>query len=70
MITTHSRMSDLETFCQEYAFTLREGMEEILMMFYEAAGPRDWIAFTLAGGAIQIYTSIMIPRTIAKENKH
>lgn len=38
MITTHSRMSDLETFCQEYAFTLREGMEEILMMFYEAAG--------------------------------
>ena len=38
MITTHSRMSDLETFCQEYAFTLREGMVEILMMFYDAAG--------------------------------
>ena len=35
-------------------------------MFYESAGNRDWLAFTLAGGAIQIYTSIMIPRTIAK----
>ena len=40
MITTNSRMSDLEAFCQENAFTLREGMEEILMMFYEAAGFR------------------------------
>lgn len=38
-------------------------------MFYEAAGTRDWLAFTLAGGVIQIYTSIMIPRTIAKDNK-
>lgn len=38
----------------------------VFFMFYEGAGPRDWIAFTLAGGAIQIYTSIMIPRTIAK----
>lgn len=35
-------------------------------MFYESAGNRDWLAFTLAGGAIQIYTSIMIPRTLAK----
>lgn len=42
----------------------------VFFMFYESAGPRDWIAFTLAGGAILIYTSIMIPRTIAKENKH
>lgn len=42
----------------------------VFFMFYERAGVRDWLAFTLAGGAIQIYTSIMIPRTIAKENKH
>ena len=37
-------------------------------MFYQV-GSRDWLAFTLAGGAIQIYTSIMIPRTIQKERK-
>lgn len=42
----------------------------VFFMFYERAGARDWIAFTLAGGAIQVYTSLMIPRTIAKENKH
>lgn len=42
----------------------------VFFMFYEGAGARDWLAFTLAGGAIQIYTSLMIPRTIAKENKH
>lgn len=39
----------------------------LFFMFYEGANARDWLAFTLAGGAIQIYTSIMIPRTIAKE---
>lgn len=38
----------------------------LFFMFYEGANARDWIAFTLAGGAIQIYTSFMIPRTIAK----
>ncbi|MDE7024707.1 MAG: hypothetical protein K2O88_02365 [Paramuribaculum sp.] len=36
-------------------------------MFWHGAGPTDWIAFTLAGAAIQIYTSIMIPRTRSKE---
>lgn len=36
-------------------------------MFWKGAGPTDWIAFTLAGAAIQIYTSIMIPRTRNKE---
>lgn len=36
-------------------------------MFWKGAGPTDWIAFTLAGAAIQIYTSIMIPRTRRKE---
>lgn len=30
---------------------------------------RNWLAFTLAGGAIQIYTSIMIPRAINKALK-
>lgn len=38
----------------------------VFFMFYESSSNRDWLAFTLAGGAIQIYTSIMIPRTIAK----
>lgn len=35
-------------------------------MFYEPRAARDWLAFTLAGGAIQVYTSIMIPRTMAR----
>lgn len=36
-------------------------------MFYNAGGTgrMDWIAFTLAGGAIQIYTSIMLPKALA-----
>ncbi|MBQ4344641.1 MAG: hypothetical protein IJC40_01895 [Muribaculaceae bacterium] len=38
-------------------------------LFYEGGTLRDWLAFTLAGGAIQVYTSIMIPRTIAKAQK-
>jgi len=41
----------------------------VFFMFYEGAGARDWLAFTLAGGVIQIYTSIMIPRTIAKTRR-
>ncbi len=36
-------------------------------MFYPGAGAADWLAFTLAGGAIVIYTSIMIPRCEQKE---
>lgn len=39
-------------------------------MFYDPYSARDWLAFTLAGGAVQIYTSIMIPRTAAKERKN
>lgn len=35
-------------------------------MFYEPRAARDWLAFTLAGGVIQIYTSIMIPRTMRR----
>lgn len=30
-------------------------------------GSTDWLAFTLAGGALQIYTSVMIPRTASRE---
>lgn len=37
-------------------------------MFYSEAG-RDWIALTLAGGAVMLYTSIRIPRELAKEKK-
>lgn len=43
-------------------------------MFYPPGNNmRDVLAFTLAGGAIQIYTSIMIPiqaNKIAQENTH
>lgn len=35
-------------------------------LFYEPNSSRDWLAFTLAGGALQIFTSIMIPRTLRK----
>lgn len=30
-------------------------------------GPRDWIAFTIAGGVLTAYTSIMIPHLKKKE---
>lgn len=36
-------------------------------LFYSPTTVRDWLAFTLAGAAIQIYSSIMVPRTIKKE---
>jgi len=42
----------------------------VFFMFYPQAGRTDWLAFTLAGGILQIYTSIMIPRTLAKEQKN
>ncbi len=38
-------------------------------MFYKSAGRMDWLAFSLAGGVIQIYTSIMIPRERQKAAK-
>lgn len=38
-------------------------------MFYDPTTARDWLAFTLAGGAIQIYTSIMIPRVMGKSSR-
>lgn len=36
-------------------------------MFYGHGTMRDWLAFTMAGGAVQIYASIMIPFTVKKE---
>lgn len=38
-------------------------------IFYRSygVGPMDWIAFTLAGGIIRIYTSIMIPRAASRK---
>ena len=36
-------------------------------LWYPGAGPMDWLAFTIAGGFLEAYTSIMIPRTRAKE---
>lgn len=41
----------------------------VFFMFYPGAGTTDWLAFTLAGGALQVYTSIMIPLVEAKEMK-
>lgn len=35
-------------------------------LFYSHGNMRDTLAFTLAGGIIQIYTSIMIPRVAKK----
>lgn len=35
-------------------------------MFYEPNAARDWLAFTLAGGAVLVYTSIMIPLTVKR----
>lgn len=35
-------------------------------LFYEPDTTRNWIAFTMAGAAIQLYASFMIPRTIRK----
>ncbi len=35
-------------------------------LFYPGAELRDWLAFTLAGAAIQIFTSVAIPNRQAK----
>jgi hypothetical protein len=35
-------------------------------MFYPGSNTADWLAFTLAGGAVLIYTSIMIPLAMRK----
>ena len=33
-----------------------------VFLFLDSVGPKDWIAFTLAGGILTLYTSVMIPR--------
>jgi len=38
MITTHSRMSGLDTYCKEFNCGQRDGLMDLLMIFYEAAG--------------------------------
>lgn len=39
-------------------------------MFYPSGTMRDWLAFTLAGAAIQIITSLMIPMRLRKLLNH
>lgn len=44
----------------------------VLVLFYKPDTLRDWLAFTLAGALIQIYTSLAIPareKKIAKKDK-
>ncbi|MCM1077270.1 MAG: hypothetical protein NC411_07925 [Bacteroides sp.] len=41
-------------------------MAGAVFMFLPSAGGKDWIAFTLAGGFLTLYTSIMIPRQKVK----
>ncbi|MCC8071956.1 MAG: hypothetical protein LIO90_09170 [Bacteroidales bacterium] len=38
-------------------------------MFYEPAGVRDWLAFTLAGAVLQVYSSLMIPRAESRDRQ-
>ncbi len=40
-----------------------------VFIFLPQASGRDWIAFTLAGGVLTLYTSIMLPRERAKALK-
>lgn len=38
MIATYSRMSSLEAYCHEFDCSQRDGLKDLLMIFYEAAG--------------------------------
>lgn len=35
--------------------------------YYKHTAPNDWVAFTLAGGILQLYTSIALPRALSKK---
>lgn len=35
-------------------------------LFYETESARNWLAFTMAGAVLQVFTSIMIPRALKK----
>lgn len=37
------------------------------VIFFHWGGPTDWIAFTLAGGVLLVYTSLMLPRAARKD---
>lgn len=40
-----------------------------VFLFLPSAGGKDWLAFTLAGAALTIYTSVLIPRQkLGKQN--
>lgn len=39
------------------------------VFMYMRTAPRDWIALTLAGGMVMLYTSIRIPREIRKAQR-
>jgi len=39
------------------------------VFMYLRTAPRDWIALTLAGGMIMLYTSFRIPREIRKSSR-
>lgn len=38
-------------------------------LFYQHAGRMDYMAFTLAGGVIEVYASLMIPRIASSDAK-
>ncbi len=57
------RLYRLDVFCGLFFVT------GAVFLFINGAGATDWLAFTLAGGALQIYTSVMIPRMSARESK-
>ena len=40
----------------------------VALLFYNAGELRDWIAFTLAGAVLQIYTAWMIPAQLKRES--
>lgn len=38
-------------------------------MWYNPMQSRDWLAFTLAGGVLLVYTTVAIPHTLKKEQR-
>ena len=40
-----------------------------VFMWIEPETNRDWLAFTLAGGVLMIYSTVMVSRRMAKEAK-
>ncbi len=40
----------------------------VFFAFYKGAQPRDWLAFFLAGGVIQVYVSMAMPSALKKKD--